>query len=126
MENSNDTSGNQTRDLLACSAVPQTTVLLRAPRYTYYISNLFMLQYNNHHYEDVFLRSDVPTATLLKILISWEVILSCLVGTEQVLQNHTVFVLYSQEVQQEKLQKKWCYMGTDDTKSKLHVRLQAN
>jgi hypothetical protein len=31
MKNSNGTIGNQTRDLLACSAVPQPTALLRAP-----------------------------------------------------------------------------------------------
>ena len=29
MKNSNDTIGNRTRDLLACSAVPQPTVPLR-------------------------------------------------------------------------------------------------
>jgi hypothetical protein len=31
MKNSNDTIGNQTRDLPTCSAVPQLTVLPRAP-----------------------------------------------------------------------------------------------
>ena len=31
MKNSNDTIGNRTRDLLACSAVPQLTALPRAP-----------------------------------------------------------------------------------------------
>jgi hypothetical protein len=31
MKNSNDTIGNRTRDLLACSAVPQPTVPPRAP-----------------------------------------------------------------------------------------------
>ena len=31
MENSNDTIGNRTRDLLACRAVPQSTVPPRAP-----------------------------------------------------------------------------------------------
>jgi len=31
MKNSNDTMGNRTRDLPACSAVPQPTVPLRAP-----------------------------------------------------------------------------------------------
>jgi len=31
MKNSNDTIGNRTRDLPACSAVPQPTVLPRAP-----------------------------------------------------------------------------------------------
>jgi hypothetical protein len=31
MKNSNDTIGNGTRDLLACSAVPQLTLLSRAP-----------------------------------------------------------------------------------------------
>ena len=31
MKNSNYTIGNRTRDLLACSAVPQPTVLPRAP-----------------------------------------------------------------------------------------------
>jgi len=32
MKNSNDTIGNRTRDLPTCSAVPQPTVPLRAPR----------------------------------------------------------------------------------------------
>jgi len=32
MENANDTIGNQTRDLLAGSAVPQPTAPLRAPQ----------------------------------------------------------------------------------------------
>ena len=31
MENCNDTMGNRTRDLPACSAVPQPTALRRAP-----------------------------------------------------------------------------------------------
>jgi hypothetical protein len=31
MKNSNDTIGNQTRELLTCSAVPQPTALPRAP-----------------------------------------------------------------------------------------------
>ena len=31
MKNSSDTIGNQTRDFLTCSAVPQPTALLRAP-----------------------------------------------------------------------------------------------
>jgi len=31
MKNSNDTIGNRTRDLPACSAVPQPTALPRAP-----------------------------------------------------------------------------------------------
>jgi len=31
MKNSNDTIGNRTHDLLACSAVPQPTALQRAP-----------------------------------------------------------------------------------------------
>jgi len=31
MKNSNDTIGNRTRDLPACSAVPQQTAPLRAP-----------------------------------------------------------------------------------------------
>ena len=31
MKNSNDTIGNQTRDLPTCSAVPQPTALPRAP-----------------------------------------------------------------------------------------------
>ena len=31
MKNSSDTIGNRTRDLLACSAVPQPTALPRAP-----------------------------------------------------------------------------------------------
>ena len=92
MKNSNDTIGIRTHDLLACSAVLQPTAPPCTPRYTYYISNLFMFQYNYHHYKDLFLRSDVPTATLLKIRISWDVTLSCCVGTEQVMQNHTVFI----------------------------------
>ena len=32
MKNSNETIGNRTRDLPACSAVPQTTALARAPK----------------------------------------------------------------------------------------------
>jgi hypothetical protein len=35
MKNSNDTIGNQTRDLPACSAVPQPTAPLRAPSAVY-------------------------------------------------------------------------------------------
>jgi hypothetical protein len=35
MKNSNDTIGNRTRDLSACSAVPQPTALRRAPIYIY-------------------------------------------------------------------------------------------
>ena len=34
MENSNDTSGNRTRDLRACSAVPQPTAPPRVPSYS--------------------------------------------------------------------------------------------
>jgi len=33
LKNSSDTIGNQTRDLPACSALPQPTALLRAPNY---------------------------------------------------------------------------------------------
>ena len=33
MKNSNDTNGNRTRDLPACSAVPQPTAPPRAPHY---------------------------------------------------------------------------------------------
>jgi len=32
VKNSNDTIGNRTRDLPTCSAVPQPTALLRAPK----------------------------------------------------------------------------------------------
>jgi hypothetical protein len=35
MKNSSDTIGNQTRDLLACSAVPQPIAPPRAPIYTF-------------------------------------------------------------------------------------------
>jgi len=36
MKNSNDTIGNLTRDLLTCSAVPQSTALKRSPlKYVY-------------------------------------------------------------------------------------------
>ena len=41
MKNSNDTIGNRTRDLLACSAVPQPTAQPRAPiicKYTQYVN----------------------------------------------------------------------------------------
>ena len=38
MKNSNDTIGNRTRDLPACSVVPQPTVLPHAPS-LYYITN---------------------------------------------------------------------------------------
>ena len=37
IKNSNDTIGNRTRDLPACSAVPQPTAPPRAPRY--YVSS---------------------------------------------------------------------------------------
>jgi hypothetical protein len=36
MKKSSDTIGNQTRDTPVCSALPQPTVLLRAPYYYYY------------------------------------------------------------------------------------------
>ena len=38
MKNSNDTIGNRTRDLLACSAVPQPTAPPRAPTYKVYLN----------------------------------------------------------------------------------------
>ena len=38
MKNSNDTIGNRTRDLLACSAVPQPTAPLRTPPSAWYHS----------------------------------------------------------------------------------------
>ena len=41
MKNSNDTMGNQTRDLPTCSAVPQPTALLRVPLYVYILLNSF-------------------------------------------------------------------------------------
>ena len=42
MKNSHDTLGNQTHDLLACSAVPQPTVPPRAPKYwTVILVNIF-------------------------------------------------------------------------------------
>jgi len=41
MKNSNDTIGNRTRDLLACSAVPQPTALQRAP-FTVCVQNIIM------------------------------------------------------------------------------------
>jgi len=36
MKNSNDTTGNRTRDLPACSAVPQPTAPLRVPKLLFY------------------------------------------------------------------------------------------
>jgi len=81
MKNSNDTIGIRARDLLACNAVPQPTAPPCTPIYTYYISNLFMVQYNYHHYKDLFLRPDVPTVTMLKIRILWDVTMSCCVST---------------------------------------------
>jgi hypothetical protein len=38
MKNLSDTIGNRTRDLPACSAVPQPTALPRAPGHTLYSS----------------------------------------------------------------------------------------
>jgi hypothetical protein len=39
IKNSNDTIGNQTRDLPACSAVPQPTAPLRAPNNLFTTNN---------------------------------------------------------------------------------------
>jgi len=41
MKNSNDTIGNQTRELPACSAVPQPTALPGAPVYVFDITCAF-------------------------------------------------------------------------------------
>ena len=41
MEKSNDIIGNRTRDLPACSAVPQPTVPPRAPKNTYMTNVIF-------------------------------------------------------------------------------------
>ena len=46
MKNSNDTTGNRTRDLPTCSVVPQPTALPRAPIYIYiyiYMEHLFLM-----------------------------------------------------------------------------------
>ena len=50
MENSNDSIGNQTRDLSACSAVPQPSALLRALHSIYLFSSSFSsyLTLNSH------------------------------------------------------------------------------
>jgi hypothetical protein len=40
MKNSNDTVGNRTRDLLACSAVPQPTAPPRPPQLTNIFTNI--------------------------------------------------------------------------------------
>ena len=42
MKNSNDTIGNQTHDLPACSAVPQPTAISRAPFGTNYQSHFLL------------------------------------------------------------------------------------
>jgi len=43
MKNSNDTIGNRTRDLPACSTVPQPTVPPRAPSNVQYMLKMFLL-----------------------------------------------------------------------------------
>jgi hypothetical protein len=45
MKNFNDIIGNRTRDLLACSGVPQPTAPPRAPRQMEYILNFTLLMY---------------------------------------------------------------------------------
>ena len=47
MKKSNDTIGNRTRDLPACSAVPQPTALPRAPEENSYLTN-FIIEQNKH------------------------------------------------------------------------------
>jgi hypothetical protein len=44
MKNSSDTIGNQTRDLPACSAVPQPTALPHAPMHATYPSHIILLE----------------------------------------------------------------------------------
>jgi hypothetical protein len=43
MKNSNDTIGNQTRDLPTCSVVPQPTALLHAPFTITVHPNIFLI-----------------------------------------------------------------------------------
>jgi len=43
MKNSIDAIGNRTRDLAACSAVPQATALSRAPKHVIVLNVLFDL-----------------------------------------------------------------------------------
>ena len=54
MKNSSDTIGDQTRDLQACTAVPQPTVLLRAPMYVLYMTKMKKIKkkyvYNLNHF----------------------------------------------------------------------------
>jgi hypothetical protein len=47
MKNSNDTIGNRTRDLLAGSAVPQPTVLLRGNKNTLIIGKIYKKSMHN-------------------------------------------------------------------------------
>jgi len=74
-----------------------------------------MFQYNYLHYKDLFLRSDVPTAMLLKIHISWDVTLELLGAYLTGSKNTYCLHLQGQEVQEEKSRRKRCYMGTDYT-----------
>jgi hypothetical protein len=51
MKNSNDTIGNRTRDLPACSAVPQPTAPPRSKDIYLFICSS-MLEYNSHEFHD--------------------------------------------------------------------------
>jgi hypothetical protein len=52
MKNSNDTIGNRTRDLPACSAMPQPTALPRAP--LFYVGVQFVCLKRRTWFEGVF------------------------------------------------------------------------
>jgi len=67
MKNSNGTMGNRTRDLPACSAMPQPTALLRAPQ-----EDLYMQFYGIsfvHPYKQSGRWQDVLDAKVLRLAI---------------------------------------------------------
>jgi hypothetical protein len=67
MKNSSDTFGNRTRDLPACSAVPQPTALPRTPIHPIVRNNNFPLSaYNNiNNNNDNIIISCLPTQCVL-------------------------------------------------------------
>ena len=68
MKNFNDTIGNQTCDLLACSGVPQPTVPLRTPLelIPYSLYNDFTVLHHNHLASNAPTEGMVRTASLVK------------------------------------------------------------
>jgi hypothetical protein len=59
MKNSNDTIGNRTRDLPTCSAVPQLTVLPRAPYSMWYLQYIHQMVLKTAKEIHIYARSDV-------------------------------------------------------------------